>query len=184
LGVSLELERPIGNSPDRWRDLGFNPNGTVELKIYEFFFQLDELEPEKKEKLSSAVREAIVGHWLDFINSCGLASRRSLSSSNAFESYHSQICDLTRPRNVNSCPFEFREIAGERLRFHHPSGQVAIKINNSYFPLSEVPRAGQKKSTRACSRPRKTISALGGQLDRKRIGVEHVERKGWNRQRS
>jgi hypothetical protein len=119
--------------------LRFNPDGTVEVKIFEFFFQLDELETEKKEKLSSNVRQAITQHWLAFINSRGRFSRRSLSSSNAFGSYHSEIRALNRPRDTGSRPFEFREIAGERLRFHHPSGEVAIKIGNSYLPFGEVP---------------------------------------------
>jgi hypothetical protein len=119
--------------------LRFNPDGTVELKIDDFFFQLDELEPETKGRFSSAVREAIIGHWVNFINTRGLAARRSLSSSSAFESYRSEIHALNRSRDTGSRPFEFREIAGERLRFHHPNGEVAIQIDNSYLPFGEVP---------------------------------------------
>jgi hypothetical protein len=61
--------------------LRFNEDGTVEVKIREFFFQLDELEPEQKEKLSANCREAICEHWVNYVNRRGHAYHRSLSNS-------------------------------------------------------------------------------------------------------
>jgi hypothetical protein len=122
--------------------LRFLPNGKTEIRLFEFFFELSEIEPERKARFSSAVRQAITEHWLAYINSHGRLSRRSLSGSDAFESYHSEIrdlADLNRPRTNSPCPFEFREIAGERLRFHHPSGQVTVRVGSSYLPFGEVP---------------------------------------------
>jgi hypothetical protein len=116
--------------------LRFNDDGTVEVKIREFFFALEELEPEQKERLSPAIRQAITEHWLGVVNSRGYNSRRSFSS--AFSSYQSELRALNRSRAPRRCPFEFREIAGERLRFHHPSGEVAIKIGNSYLRPGDI----------------------------------------------
>jgi hypothetical protein len=114
--------------------LRFLSDGTAELKVYDFFFPLDELELEQKEKLSARCRQAITEHWLSFVNSRRVSSRRSLS----FDSYQSELRLLNQFRAPRPGPFEFRTIAGETLRFHHPSGEVALKVGNSYLPVGEV----------------------------------------------
>ena len=125
--------------------LCFLEDGTVEVKIHNFFFQLDELEPEQKEKLTPAVRQAVSAHWLGFVNSRGYNSRRSLNASVAVDSYQSEIRDLNRFRAPPASRFEFREIAGEFVRFDHVAGEVAIKIGNSYLRPGDIPpsRSGE-----------------------------------------
>jgi hypothetical protein len=102
---------------------------------YSLTLQLDELEPEQKEKLSARCRQTILNHWLAFINSCRVSSRRS----SANNSYITELRELNRWHAPRPSPFEFREIGGETLRFHHPSGEAVIKIGNSYLPFGEVP---------------------------------------------
>ena len=119
--------------------LRFNEDGTVEVKLYEFFFSLAELEPEQKEKLTASCRQAITAHWLDYVNRRGHAYHRSLSIPSAIDSYQSDLRDLNRFHAARFCPFEFREIAGEWLRFHHPSGEVTIKVGNSYLRAGDIP---------------------------------------------
>jgi hypothetical protein len=117
----------------------FLPDGTTEIKIHGFFFQLDELEPEQKERLTASCREAIINHWVNCTNRRGHAYHRSLCASEAVNSYYAEIRELNRSHAPRSCPFEFREIAGERLRFHHPSGEVTIRIGNTYFRPGDIP---------------------------------------------
>ena len=57
----------------------------------------------------------------------------------AIDSYQSEIRDLNRFRAPRFCPFEFRQIAGETVRFHHPSGEVAMRIDNTYLKPSDIP---------------------------------------------
>jgi hypothetical protein len=125
--------------------LRFLEDGTVEVKIHKFFFQLAELEPGQKERLSPAIRQAITTHWLDYVNDRGRAYNRSLSAANAVDSYQSELRDLNRFRTPRPCRFLLREIAGEFVRFDNVTGEVAIRIDGSYLRPGDIPadRLGQ-----------------------------------------
>jgi hypothetical protein len=103
------------------------------------------VEPDGKQTLSAGVRQAVTEHWLGFVTSRGFACRRSLNTSVADDSYQSEIRALNRFRAPRASRFEFREIAGEFVRFDHVAGEVAIKIGNSYLRPGDIPpsRSGE-----------------------------------------
>ena len=58
--------------------LRFRDKGQTEIKIGDFFFALELVEPDRKQTLSAGVRYAINEHWLAYVNSSGVPTHRKL----------------------------------------------------------------------------------------------------------